>query len=125
MDKALLKQLDQAGIAVCVAVTLGILVLWWVVHGGPRGDLVNVEHVGPLSYEFLVDLNNAEWPELAQLPDVGEVLARRIVASRAADGPFATSEDLLRVEGIGPRRLEKVRGYLLPLPGEAVVANDP
>lgn len=43
------------------------------------------------------------------LPGLGPVLAERIVADREARGPFRTAEDLLRVPGIGPKRLERIR----------------
>ena len=124
VSRTLLKKLDQLYVAVLVVVTLVILASWWAIKGGLRGDLVDIERAAPLHYDFLVDLNAAEWPELAQLPDVGEVLARRIVASRGIDGPFNRAEDLLRVNGIGSRRLAKVRGYLSPLPGERVMVDD-
>ena len=54
-------------------------------------------------------------PELAELPGVGETLARRIVEVRRERGPFADHEDLRRVRGIGPRTLERLRPYLLPM----------
>ena len=98
---------------------------WWVAHGGCRGRLVEIDRAEPLSAEFEVDLNEAEWPELAQLPDIGETLARRIVESRNRDGPFLDHEDLQRVRGIGPRTLDRVRPYLRPMPEhEAIVAGE-
>jgi DNA uptake protein ComE-like DNA-binding protein len=39
------------------------------------------------------------------LPGIGKVLARRIVADR----PYASGEDLGRVEGIGKKRLAAIR----------------
>jgi len=36
-------------------------------------------------------------------------LAARILESRARDGPFLNPEDLLRVRGIGPATLERIR----------------
>ena len=69
-----------------------------------------------------MDLNEADWPELAQLPDIGETLARRIVESRNRDGPFLDHEDLQRVRGIGPRTLDRVRPYLRPMPEARAIA---
>ena len=65
---------------------------------------------------FQLDVNQADWPEISVLPDVGETLARRIVESRALDGPFADLDELQRVRGIGPKTLERIRPYLRPLP---------
>ena len=50
----------------------------------------------------------------AQVPALGETLARRIVDSRLEDGAYADHEDLLRVQGIGPRTLERMKPYLRP-----------
>ena len=72
---------------------------------------------------FQVDINAATWPELAQLPEVGETLARRIVEARDKGGRFADHQDLLRVNGIGPRTLERMTPFLLPMPGQEEVAG--
>jgi competence protein ComEA len=50
-------------------------------------------------------------------------LARRIVESRVVEGPFGDHRDLLRVNGIGPRTLERMRPYLLPMPNQDAVAG--
>ena len=57
----------------------------------------------------LVDLNTAPAEELAELPGIGEALAARIVAYRAENGPFETPEDLMKVSGIGEKKLEDIR----------------
>jgi competence protein ComEA len=68
-------------------------------------------------------INQADWPELAELPEIGPTLARRIVESRESAGPFADHEDLRRVRGIGPLTLERMRPYLLPMPVSGAVAG--
>jgi len=68
---------------------------------------------------FPVAVNRAGPRELQALPGVGPVLAGRIVAARAADGPFAGPDDLDAVPGIGPRTLER----LLPLVSFAAPAD--
>ena len=56
-----------------------------------------------------LDLNLASAEELDALPGIGPVLARRIIETRRHSGPFDSAEDLLRVRGIGPRLLERLR----------------
>ena len=86
---------------------LGTTVGWWVAHGGWSGRLIEVERAEPQNARFQVDVNRADWPELANLPGVGSVLAHRIVDCRRIGGPFADHEDLRRrVPGLGPRTLE-------------------
>jgi competence protein ComEA len=52
-----------------------------------------------------VDVNTASERLLTTLPGVGPATAARIIAAR----PFHRIDDLLRVRGIGPRRLEALR----------------
>lgn len=67
-----------------------------------------------------IDPNGAEWCELAQLPGVGEVIARRIVAFRRRDSAavepgapvFVRAIDLTRVRGIGPKTMLRIGPYL-------------
>jgi len=56
-----------------------------------------------------VDLNNATPDQLARLPGVGPSLAARIVERRQSGGAFGSIEDLRRVKGIGPAKLERLR----------------
>lgn len=119
----LLRRLDQVAVAALVASALAGMVTYWVVQGGNRGELIEIDRAEPLTARYQVDLNRAEWPEFAELPDIGETLARRIVESRVAEGPFGDHNDLLRVDGIGPRTLDKLRPYLLPMPDQQDVAG--
>ncbi len=87
---------------------------------------IDIDEAPVVEYQFLVDVNQADWPELAQLPGIGETLAKRIVESRSDQGPFLDHSDLQRVRGIGPRTVESLRGYLLPMPeAEAIAADAP
>ena len=119
----LLRRADQAVVAGLVLLGLASMGAWWVAHGGCRGRLVEIERAEPLTAEFQVDLNEADWPELVQLPGIGEVLARRIVESRRRDGRFLDHDDLQRVRGIGPRTLDRVRPFLTPMPEHEAVAS--
>lgn len=119
----LLRRADQVGVAVLVLAGLATTALWWLSQGGLQGRLVEVERAEPRTARFEVDINTAAWPELAQLPEVGETLARRIVATREHSGPFLDHDDLRRVKGIGPKTLEKLRPYLRPMPSGRAMAG--
>ncbi len=114
----LLRRADQAAVASLLLLTLGSMMAWWMVQGGLGGRRIELERAEPLPYQFQVDLNAAPWQELVLLPGIGETLAMRIIESREAEGPFADAADLLRVQGIGPATLDRLRPYLAQ-PAEA------
>jgi competence protein ComEA len=118
----LLRRADQATVAALVFVALAAMAAWWVSHGGWGGRLIEIDRADPLTARFEVDINAADWPELMQLPGIGQVLSQRIVDSRNTAGPFADHDDLRRVRGIGPKTMELIRPYLRPMPGSRDVA---
>jgi competence protein ComEA len=123
MLQPFLRPREQSTIAAAMAVLLAMGLVWWVVAGGMSGRLVDIDRKPTVEYQFLVDVNTADWPELAQLPEVGEILARRIVEVREERGPFRTQKDLLEVGGIGRVKLSRMAPHLLPLPDERAVAG--
>src|SRR5688572_21532545 len=52
-----------------------------------------------------VNVNTASLEQLQSIPEVGPVIARRIVDGR----PYAKAEDLKRVPGIGDKTFEKMK----------------
>lgn len=70
---------------------------------GPSGDGRGAGPTGP------VDLNTATEEQLDALPGIGPIMAKAIVAWRAANGRFTSVDQLGEVDGIGPGRLEKLR----------------
>lgn len=61
---------------------------------------------------FPININTATAEELDMLPEVGPILAQRIVSYRKEFGPFTCVEDLLNVNGIGEKTLAKIREYI-------------
>lgn len=59
-----------------------------------------------------LDPNTASDVDLDRLPGVGAATALAIVQERAANGGFRSLDELLRVRGIGPATLERIRPHL-------------
>lgn len=55
-----------------------------------------------------INVNTATLEQLLMLPDVGPVTAQAIVAAR----PIKSVNDLDRVKGIGPKRMEKLKPFV-------------
>ncbi|MCF7935241.1 MAG: ComEA family DNA-binding protein [Synergistales bacterium] len=56
----------------------------------------------------LVPVNTAGQKALETLPGIGPVTAAALIEEREQNGPFAAPEDLLRVRGIGPKKMESI-----------------
>jgi DNA uptake protein ComE-like DNA-binding protein len=54
-----------------------------------------------------LDVNSASIEALQDLPGIGRVLSKRIIAAR----PFESADELRHVKGIGAKRYEKLRTY--------------
>ena len=59
-----------------------------------------------------ININTAGEEELKQLPGVGDATAAAIVRDRQEHGRFASVDDLMRVSGIGQKKLEKLRPHI-------------
>ena len=59
-----------------------------------------------------ISLNNATVEELMQLPGIGEVKAKAIIAYREGNGGFKAIEELLEVNGIGESTFNKIKDQL-------------
>ncbi len=60
----------------------------------------------------LLDLNTATVTKLTTLPNIGPVLAQRIVDYREEHGPFQSCRELLNVSGIGTAKYHDVESYI-------------
>ena len=85
------------------------------------GEQIYVGYVSKLSatnpkstkkFTGTININRATKPEFDSLAGIGPVIAARIVTYRNQNGPFMAVEDLLKVSGVGPKTLEKIRSRL-------------
>jgi competence protein ComEA len=113
--RTLLRRADQAVIAVISLLALIAIGGYWVNQAVIRHRVIDLDKAPPLDPGYRVDINLADWPELAQLPEMGESLAQKIVAWRKEHGPFKELTDLRRVKGIGPKKFEAIRPFLRPI----------
>jgi competence ComEA-like helix-hairpin-helix protein len=60
-----------------------------------------------------IDLNSATLEQLEELPGIGPAKARAILEFRQKSGPFEHVTDLLALPGIGRKRFDKLRPYVI------------
>lgn len=109
---------------VVVGADLDVVNLAATVHDGERvyvpkvggtvppvvgADVVVVDNTTPVGP---VNVNSATAEELDVLPGVGPTTAAAIVTHRQQHGPFQTVEQLADVRGIGPAKLDALRGLV-------------
>ncbi len=56
-----------------------------------------------------IDINSASVTELQTLPQIGAVVAQRIVDYREKNGKFSKIEDIMKVKGIGEKTFLKIK----------------
>lgn len=59
-----------------------------------------------------IDLNSADAEALTALPQIGEVLAGRILAYREEHGAFQSTDDIMNVRGIGEKIFAEIEEYI-------------
>ena len=64
------------------------------------------------SVPLVVDVNRAVAGELEKLPGIGPATAAAIITERERNGPFLDVDDLQRVRGIGPAKMDLLRGLV-------------
>jgi competence ComEA-like helix-hairpin-helix protein len=60
-----------------------------------------------------INLNAATSEELQLVPGIGPATAEKILLMRKSYGAFKSVDDLLAIRGIGKKRLDKMRKYLV------------
>ena len=71
--------------------------------------------IGKISHSYSsneqgkTDINRADLSELQSLPGIGPKTAENILSYRKERGCFSSVEELLKVKGIGPKKLEAIK----------------
>jgi competence protein ComEA len=84
----------------------------YVPRVGETVPVTAAEAAGSTAAPGPIDINRASADELDSLPGVGPATAAAIVAHRDQYGPFGSIDDLADVRGIGPAKLEVLRGLV-------------
>ena len=113
-DARVADAIDGAGGALPGA-DIGDLNLARFVRDGERIEVGTTGRPAALSPEVtgrLVDLNTATHRELTDLDGIGEAYARRIIDSRAVDGPYRSVDELRTRNLLPASTFDKVRDLL-------------
>ena len=70
-----------------------------------------------------ININAATSEELQLVPGIGPATAEKILTMRKSYGVFKSVDDLLAIRGIGKKRLDKMRKYLIA--GHPTAASKP
>lgn len=104
---------DQLVVAIGLTIILILTTTHWIRLSNWGRQTVEIDRHVARQYDYRIDINDSSWVEWDQLPGIGETLARRIVNDAKQRGRFKSIDDLTRVNGIGPKTLEKIRPWLV------------
>lgn len=62
--------------------------------------------------DFPLDLNSATQQDLDRVPGIGQKLAKRIVQYRVQHGDFQSVDELRKVKGFTPKKVDSIKEYL-------------
>ncbi|MCL2306459.1 MAG: helix-hairpin-helix domain-containing protein [Planctomycetaceae bacterium] len=100
-NEDLLRRNDQKFLVLLLSLALVYFYFLALSTGNPQPG-------SPPPPKLQVNLNTADEAELLLLPGVGAILAKRILEYRTQHGPFQRNEDILLIQGIGPKKAEKI-----------------
>lgn len=66
----------------------------------------------PVFSHPMVNINSGSSEELQKIPGIGPAMSDRIIKFRKIHGVFNNIKDLIKVKGIGPKKLKKIEGFI-------------
>ena len=77
-----------------------------------KAEVAESENLNTQPQTAKVNINTADAKTLESLPGIGPAYAARIMEYRIKNGSFASYDDLLKIKGIGKKRLEKLLPFI-------------
>ena len=99
-----------AGIGISIFPAASLFYFWQ--RSVTNSGLIEFKDIPSRKVAYEVDINSAPWPEFANLPGIGEKLARQIVSHREQFGPFESTQQLTDISGIGRSKLAAILPFL-------------
>jgi competence ComEA-like helix-hairpin-helix protein len=96
-------------IALAAAVVIGLVFLFLQHREGRQPLEIRLDQP---TITAKTNINTADARTLDSLPGIGEVYSQRIVDSRTANGPFASTDDLLQRKIIPRATFEKIKDLI-------------
>ena len=98
MDKSLIFVIASS--LALLALVIGLRVYDFKKYDEPIA-LSPYSSLAPAVNKITVNINTADLSQLCELPQIGEVLAQRIIDYREQNGAFNAIDDIKQVKGIG------------------------
>ncbi len=109
----LLLEIPPAAPEGCAAEGRGVPPRHWLGCAADPGTPRGLDGAERLLLGLPLDPNTASARDLAFVPGLSPRLGEAVVADREERGPFRSVEDLVRVRGIGPKRLARAKESLV------------
>ena len=94
---------------IAALILIGALLRFFHIQDVSRGRI----YASPTINKIKIDVNQAGPVELQTSPGIGPVTAQRIIEHRSSYGSFADLEDLEKVKGIGPKKSQRMKEYII------------
>ena len=71
-----------------------------------------LKELDPTVHKYQLNINSAQTRDFDNLPGVGPSLAERIIEYRHKYGSFENVDELVKVKGLGSKKLESIKEYV-------------
>ncbi len=83
-----------------------------ILEGDKSARIERISGIKSLSLGIPIGVNSAAAEDLEALPGIGDKLARRIIAYRDENGRFKDLGSMLNVNGMGEKKLARIRPFI-------------